>query len=108
MTKIPTAKEVQAMTAKELVDFYNAFEKPEKTVKRFATRAVGIERVLAALKKAAPPKATSSKVTVASRCRELILAGKDNEEILKIMKFPAEKKHYPGWYRNEMRRKGLI
>lgn len=114
MTKIPTLKEIEAMTAAELVAFYNAFEKPEKPVSKFSSRKVGVERVTKAIQEAkkAQPQATSSKVTVASRCRELILAGKDNEEIFKIVKkqfdMPDTKKSWPGWYRNEMRRKGLI
>lgn len=64
--------------------------------------------------KAAPePKAEkAAAVTVASRCRELALSGKTNQEIWAIVQpefsLPAEKKSYPGWYRAQLKREGKI
>lgn len=59
----------------------------------------------------APRKEKESRVTVASRIRELIAAGKDNEAVWTIAKkefrLPDSKKHYPSWYRCEMQRKKI-
>lgn len=50
--------------------------------------------------------------SVAQAARTLVLAGKTNEQVLDalIAKFPgfdvAKKKHYPAWYRAELKRKG--
>lgn len=53
-----------------------------------------------------------SKPTVAGRCQELVLAGKTNAEIWALVQAEFDlddsKKSYPGWYRNHMKRKGLI
>lgn len=50
--------------------------------------------------------------TVSSLSRELILAGKTNKEVWTIIKakFKLEdnKKHYPAWYRSEMKRSGKL
>lgn len=49
---------------------------------------------------------------VATMARELILAGKTNKEIWDALKqafdLDDSKRHYPAWYRSEMRRKGLV
>ena len=46
--------------------------------------------------------------TIAATCRELISAGKDNQQIFKTLqkKFGVsdDKRHYPQWYRREMER----
>ena len=50
-----------------------------------------------------------SKRTVSSACREHILAGHDNKKVWDLLKsefkLDDSKKHYPGWYRSEMKRK---
>lgn len=56
------------------------------------------------------PKAKSGGVS--TMARELILSGKTNQEVWAILKetfsLDDSKKHYPSWYRCEMRRKGLV
>jgi hypothetical protein len=50
--------------------------------------------------------------TVSSLSRELILAGKTNKEVWAIIKskfkLDDNKKHYPAWYRSEMKRSGKL
>ena len=55
------------------------------------------------------------KITISSLCRDMILDGKSNEEILVALRkkfgeerFGPEKNSYPCWYRCELRRKGLL
>ena len=49
---------------------------------------------------------------VSAMARELILAGKTNQEVWAELKqrfgLDDSKKHYPTWYRCEMKRKGLL
>lgn len=58
--------------------------------------------------KTAPVGAKPKRVTVASRVRELIAAGKDNKAIWAVLqsefKLGDEKKHYPAWYRSQTKR----
>ena len=58
--------------------------------------------------KAKATKAESS--SVAQRCRDLILEGLSNKDIFdRLQKEGAldeDKRHYPGWYRCQMRRQG--
>lgn len=67
-------------------------------------------------KAAAKPKAAKKtketkppRETVANVCREMIKAGKSNEQIWAIVKpkfkLDDTKKHYPSWYRCELARK---
>jgi len=118
-------------TMKTLVQTYNDYAKELglKAVTRFATTKDG-ERRLAALRakagttapKAKPTKAAKAAKgksanqagrtpTVASRCMDLIRDGLDNAAIWAIVskefKLADEKRHYPGWYRNHMKRKGI-
>lgn len=50
--------------------------------------------------------------TVSSVARDLIIAGRSNDEVWKALKqefkLDSSKKHYPAWYRSEVKRKGLI
>ena len=50
--------------------------------------------------------------TVSSAAREHILAGHDNKKVFELLqsefKLGDDKKSYPGWYRSEMKRKGLL
>lgn len=49
------------------------------------------------------------RVTVAGVARDLIKAGEPNEAIWAVLKktfhLNESKKHYPGWYRSELKRK---
>lgn len=49
---------------------------------------------------------------VSAVARELILAGRTNQEVWAVIKeafnLDDSKKHYPTWYRCEMKRKGLL
>ena len=57
-------------------------------------------------------KTATSGSTVSSRARELILAGKKNADVFATLKaefnLDDSKKHYPSWYRSEMRRSGAL
>lgn len=50
--------------------------------------------------------------TVAGVIRKMILDGHDNKSIHEVMKrdfnHDEDKAHYPGWYRSQMRREGLV
>lgn len=63
-----------------------------------------------ATKKTAEPKA--KKTGISATARELILAGKTNQEVWEVLKqqfsLDDSKKHYPTWYRCEMKRTGLL
>ena len=62
------------------------------------------------------PKAKKTKrVTISSLCRDMILNGADNATIFKALqdkygeeRFGPDKRHYPAWYRCELRRKGQL
>jgi hypothetical protein len=57
-------------------------------------------------KKATKKTATKTgRKTVSSEARRLILAGKTNEEIVKNLRLPASKAHYPAWYRSDLVRR---
>lgn len=51
------------------------------------------------------------KLTVASTCRSMILAGKTDEQIWsalrRVFKIDESKRRYVSWYRAEVRRRGL-
>lgn len=61
-------------------------------------------------KKTTEPKA--KKTGISATARELILSGKTNQEVWEALKqqfnLDDSKKHYPTWYRCEMKRKGLL
>lgn len=64
-------------------------------------------------KKAPAPKAApKDKRTVTSVARELIVAGKTNDEVwdalVKEFKLDDSKKSYPAWYRRDCKKRGLI
>ena len=90
---------------------------------QFACHIARAEMHLESLKnpKPAETKATKSPAStetklkrtgISAMARELILAGKTNQEVWAILKetfsLGDNKKHYPGWYRCEMKRKGLL
>lgn len=56
-------------------------------------------------------KATK-KTGISATARELILSGKTNQEVWEVLKqqfnLGDSKKHYPTWYRCEMKRTGLL
>ena len=96
--------------------------KAEKHLKSLVKAA---EPVAAKEKPAASPKAETKEVpktdekpvraarhTVSSVARQLILEGKTNEEVWKAIKsefkLDNSKKHYPAWYRSELRRAGKL
>lgn len=63
-------------------------------------------------KKAPTPKAKQEARTVTSVARELIVAGKTNDEVwdalVKEFKLSDSKKSYPAWYRRDCKKRGLI
>ena len=60
----------------------------------------------------AKPFKSAGKRSVSSTARELIIAGKTNEEVWKALqaefKLGDDKKGYPAWYRADCKRKSLI
>lgn len=52
------------------------------------------------------------RVSVSARARELILAGKSNADTWSALKaefkLTEDKKHYPSWYRSQLRRTGQL
>ena len=55
---------------------------------------------------------TPKKLGISATARELILSGKTNQEVWEALKqqfnLGDSKKHYPTWYRCEMKRTGLL
>lgn len=62
--------------------------------------------------KATRPAAETKRTGISATARALILAGKTNQEVWAELKqqfnLDDSKKHYPTWYRCEMKRKGLL
>lgn len=78
-------------------------------------KVVAEPKTASKIKKAAKKVAKAAKqakVTVSSRARELILDGLANADVFAKLKdefsLDDSKKHYPAWYRSELRRKGLL
>jgi len=57
-------------------------------------------------------EAKPKKLGISATARELILSGKTNQEVWEALKqqfnLDDSKKHYPTWYRCEMKRTGLL
>lgn len=57
-------------------------------------------------------KKAAKRVGISQTARDLILAGKTNAEVWAVLqaqfKLDDGKKHYPTWYRSELKRKGLL
>lgn len=84
-----------------------------KVVKDRKTPKKGSATPAKKAKTPAEPKAPKeAKRTVSSVARELIVAGKTNDEVwealVKEFKLGDEKKSYPAWYRRDCIKKGLI
>lgn len=109
---------------------YNFFIE-KMTDGRFACQVAKAEMHLEALKNPEPAEEPKAKVAKAGRraadpvvevkpkkmgisatARELILSGKTNQEVWEALKqqfnLDDSKKHYPTWYRCEMKRTGLL
>ncbi len=71
-------------------------------------------KVVKAGRRAADPvvEAKPKKMGISATARELILSGKTNQEVWEALKqqfnLDDSKKHYPTWYRCEMKRTGLL
>lgn len=90
-------------------------EKPTKPAKPIITKPHQQEVVDKLLGRDTKPKAPakkSAKPSISGMAREMILAGKTNEEIWEALKSTFDldhsKRHYPVWYRCEMKRKGKL
>lgn len=90
---------------------------------QFACHIARAEMHLESLKNPKPAETKAAKVPVSTEtkpkrtgisatARELILAGKTNQEVWAELKqqfdLDDSKKHYPTWYRCEMKRKGQL
>lgn len=57
-------------------------------------------------------EAKPKKMGISATARELILSGKTNQEVWEVLQqqfnLDDSKKHYPTWYRCEMKRTGLL
>ena len=77
----------------------NAFQGPKTTPKAKAAEA-------------AEATQKQPKATVSSTARELIKQGMGNEQVWVVLKdhfkLADSKKHYPAWYRAQMKRDGLL
>lgn len=87
--------------------------KAKKTKKTAKPKTAAAKKMVKAQKKAeakvkAKKEPKEPRVTVASRCRELIKSGKDNQEVWDVVakefKLDDSKRHYPSWYRSQMKR----
>lgn len=63
----------------------------------------------------AAKKPKEKRITISSLCRDMILDGATNDEIFATLqekygeeRFGPDKRHYPVWYRCELRRKGAL
>ncbi len=71
-------------------------------------------RLVKAGRRAADPvvEVKPKKMGISATARELILSGKTNQEVWEALKqqfnLDDSKKHYPTWYRCEMKRTGLL
>jgi len=71
-------------------------------------------KVVKAGRRAADPvvEVKPKKMGISATARELILSGKTNQEVWEALKqqfnLDDSKKHYPTWYRCEMKRTGLL
>lgn len=104
------------MTIGQLTSIYNAHASSVgvTTVKKFSTKADAVKRVLKLVEQlnAMKPKQTekSRKIrtertdTMTYRIETLIRAGRTNREIQDELDLPANKAHYPSWYRARMKR----
>lgn len=85
--------------------------KPVEAVKPVAAKE---PKVAKAGRRAADPvvEAKPKKLGISATARELILSGKTNQEVWEALKqqfnLDDSKKHYPTWYRCEMKRTGLL
>ena len=76
--------------------------------------AVKEPKVAKAGRRAADPvvEVKTKKLGISATARELILSGKTNQEVWEALKqqfnLDDSKKHYPTWYRCEMKRTGLL
>lgn len=89
----------------------NAFQGPKTTSKaRFSSDQVFTLPTKQV--KAAEPAKKQAKVTVSSVARELLKQGMSNEQVWEQLKATFKlddgKKHYPAWYRAQMKRDGLL
>ena len=126
--------DIKDMKTSDMVAEYNKLT--GKTIKKFSTRADGEKRLAAAREAAKPAKPAKpaqkvskyekpipakstgfkrevTKRTMRSAIVEAIMDGKTNNEIWDMIvdEFdadPVKHKHYPAWYRGDLRRKGLI
>lgn len=67
-----------------------------------------VKEAAPAVKESKPAKRTG----ISQTARDLILAGKTNVEVWALLQaqfgLDDSKKHYPTWYRSELKRKGLL
>lgn len=110
---ITGARLEQAKAAAEKEKQSHADECEAEKVKAQAqanARGVAVDGV-APVKKVKAPRANGG-ASVASVARDLVVAGKTNEEIFAVLakdfNLPESKRSYPAWYRNSCVKKGLI
>lgn len=105
------AQPVGPTTAKKAVQRQRRAARAERIAAK--SRAARAEREAQQAERAAKKAPKAPRVTVSSRARELILAGKTNAEVGAVLKAEfklddAKVKAYPSWYRGDLRRKGLL
>lgn len=100
-TKTTKGNKAQAAMVKQLKEqLKKSVEVANPNSKEGKAKAESMRRALAGK--------PAVRVTVASFMRELIAAGKDNDAVFEAAKkkfgIGEDKKHYPSWYRCQMRR----
>jgi hypothetical protein len=117
-TKLNVTKIKEALTAGDLTIKEIAAKVAELTgqpIKKYKDKATATKRLAAAIVEfdSAPKKSRKpAGDTVSAVARALILAGKTNQEVWialqKQFNLDDGKRSYPGWYRSEVKRKGLL
>jgi hypothetical protein len=88
--------------------------KPAETKVADEPKAKAKAKAVKAGRRAADPvvEVKPKKMGISATARELILSGKTNQEVWEALKqqfnLDDSKKHYPTWYRCEMKRTGLL
>ena len=119
MSTIPTTAQLETMTIRELTVFWNdhcaVLDRPQ--IKKFTDKTQGLKRCgdlsdFLRKQQKAQPAVKVTRRTISLVARQLILEGYDNKAVFQYLtdefKIGENKKHYPAWYRSEMRRKGLL
>lgn len=105
------AEKVRSSTVEDVLRENQMNAATKKAAKKSEKKHINKKAMRRATAKAektkAAPKAKEPRVTVASTARDMVRAGKTNEEIWAVLQkdfgLDDSKKHYPAWYRNQVK-----